>query len=111
MHNVPEYFHSVNIFLLSALSVHAILFSKPSTRTIEQWIEHSARLHVHDHTDLQKRRTVEWLLKYHADIRRHMQAVFSFEGILRDNGRNSEGVLDAWQKSVEYLQQLDASFA
>ena len=116
MHDVPEYFHAVNMFLLSALSVHVILFSKQSTRAIEQWIEHSVRLHVHDHTDLQKRRTVAWMLKYHADIRRHMQAIFSFEGILRtvdtpSKKRHCERVLDAWQRSVEHLQQLGASLA
>jgi hypothetical protein len=107
---VPTYVHRLTIFFSTALHKHAVLFSNVNFKRTEQWIESSVRLFLHDRSSLQKQSTIRWLLKHNVSVWKNAEAIFSFEGIIRDKisdvQRQEEAHLaTAWQQFYSYLDK------
>jgi hypothetical protein len=84
MKSLPKHVHTLNIFFSVALYKHEVLFSLANQKKIEQWIEASARLHLHDKTVPQRHLTAQWLSKNKSFVWKNAEALFSFEGIIHN---------------------------
>ena len=95
---IPPHVRRLMIFVSVALHKHVILFSKANQKKLEQWVESVARLHMYDRTAAHRKATTRWLCKSKDDVWKSVQAVFSFESIVRDV---SNGAMQAYQDSEE----------
>ena len=99
------------MFLGIALYKHTILFSTANQKRLEQWIESSTRMYLHDHHVKQREATAQWLLKNRSAAWKSIEAVFSFESIIQEadttdvRTRQENEIIAAWERLYADLKQ------
>jgi hypothetical protein len=110
---LPKHAHALNIFFSVALYKHEVLFSVANQKKIEQWLEASVRLYLHDRTAPQRKATMRWLEKNRECIWKNAEALFSFEGIIHETvsdrmKKHERHVTDAW---IAFYTDIEAVLA
>ena len=111
---IPEHAHRLNVFFSVALYKHDVLFSTANQKKIEQWLEATVRLYLHDRTPAQRKATMRWLEKNRAFIWKNAEALFSFEGIIHEKvtehmKTQEKAITEAWSAFNESISEALAA--